>query len=353
MKSIVQLSVLLVALTLSHAAKSANGDKAVGPFHLFFGCEIYDVQNTAQPKLLKKFGGELCIFQNDGTVIQTLPDRVAKYDVRMRELWSLPTKAHHQINLSPDGKQILILGSEAVLPNPKQGRARSDVLFVLDQNGKVKKRFSFFENRRQFNKTAWKNAVDRKFPMIWSPSRFKEVHWEITHANTFYEIESHSAEKTNPEFKKGNYIVNDISLMMAFVLDASLKKILWQKSLRPEFWNMTHDVQVLPNGRLLYYDNGTKDNPQSQLVEMDLATGKDVWVYRGQKGEKFYSKRWGGVQRLADGGTLYTDITTRQEIIEIDADGNRRWSWHPGPTKYLQQARKVDLGDFLKNNKAP
>lgn len=349
---LISISVHIAALSVFFQASASTTLKSGESVHLYFGCEIYDIRNTSNPKLQKIFSGELCIFQNDGSVIQTLSDRVVKYDARMKELWSLPTEAHHQINLSPDGKQILILGSEAVLPKPKQGRARSDVLFVLDQNGKIKKRFSFFENRQQFQAAAWKNAVDRKFPIIWSPERFKEVSWEITHANSFYEIESHNAEKTNPEFKRGNYIVNDISLMMAFVLDASLTKIVWQKSLRPEVWNMTHDVQVLPSGRLFYYDNGTTKNPQSQLVEMDLATGKDVWVYRGQKGAQFYSKRWGSVQRLPDGGTLFTDFTTRQEIIEIDADGNRRWSWHPGANKYLQQARKADLSEFLKNNKA-
>lgn len=329
-----------------------SADAAAAP-HLYFGCEIYDISDTSTPKLLRKFPGEICLFLNDGSVVQILPDRVSKTDTRMKELWSVPTKGHHQLNLSPDGRHILIIGSETVLPDRRYGNARSDVLYVVDQEGNVKKRFSFYENRKQFQRSAWKNAVDRRFPMIWSLARFKEVKWEITHANTFYEIDSHSAEKTNPEFKKGNYIVNDISLMMAFVLDSELKKVLWQKSLRPEFWNMTHDVQVLPNGRLLYYDNGTKENPQSSLRETDLATWKDAWTYQGQPGAKFYSKRWGGVQRLPDGGTLYTDITTRPEIIEIDQSGKRRWSWEPGEGKYLQQARKTDLSDFLKNNKAP
>ncbi|MDZ4081696.1 MAG: arylsulfotransferase family protein [Bdellovibrionales bacterium] len=320
--------------------------------HLYFGCEIYDIKDTSKPKLVRKFPGELCLFLNDGSVVQSLPDRVAKHDAHMKELWSLPTKAHHQINLSPDGRHILIIGSEAVLPDRKYGNARSDVLFVVDQKGKIQKRFSFYDNRKQFNQAAWKNAVERRFPMIWNLARFKEVKWEITHANSFYEIEAHTAEKTNPEFKKGHYIVNDVSLMMAFVLDHKLKKVVWQKSLRPEIWNMTHDVQVLPNGRLLYYDNGTKEKPQSSLRETDLATGKDEWTYLGQDGVRFFSNRWGGVQRLADGGTLYTDITTRPEIIEIDPSGKKRWSWYPGDGKYLQQARKVDLTEFLKNNKA-
>ncbi len=260
--------------------------------------------------------------------------------------------AHHQLNLSANGKQVLIIGSEAVLPNIKYGRARSDVLFVLSQNGRVEKRFSLYENRKQFEQKAWKSAVDRRFPMIWNLVRFKEVKWEITHTNSFYEIQAHSAEKSNPAFKRGNYLVNDASLMMAFVLDSKLKKVLWQKSLRPEAWNMTHDVQVLPTGRLFYYDNGTKENPQSQLLETDIATGKDVWIHKGQKGEQFFSNRWGGVQRLEDGGTLYTDITTAPKIVEIDALGAERWSWYPGEGKYLQQARKTDLSDFLKNNKA-
>lgn len=341
--------VLLTVLILS---MGPIGHAEEGLPHLYFGCEIYDIRSPASPVMLRRFAGELCLFQDDGSVLQVLSDRVAKYDSKMKEVWSLPTRAHHQLNLSNDGKEILIIGSEAVLADKKSGRARSDVLFVVDQNGKIKKRFSFFENRKQFQQKAWQQAVDRKFPMIWNLKIFKDVSWELTHANSFYEIPSHQAESKKPEFKNRNYIVNDISLMMAFSLDSSLKKVLWQKSLRPEHWNMIHDVQILQNGHMLYYDNGTKENPKSALREVNLLTDKEVWSFTGFPGAPFYSKRWGGLQRLPDGGTLYTDITHGPEIVELDANGKKRWSWRPGDGKYLQQARKSNLGSFLKNNRA-
>jgi hypothetical protein len=343
--------VSLLAIQFAEATEQKTApEKTTQTPHLYFGCEIYDIQNIAAPKLVRMFAGEYCLFQKDGSVIQTLSERVVKYDRNMKELWSLPTKAHHQVNASVDGSQILILGSEAVEPDKQHGLARSDVLFVLDQSGEVKKKFSFYDNSKQVNKLDWDMAVKRRHRMQFGFQRFKDLKYEITHANSFYEIGPHAAEELNPAFKRGNYIVNDGSLMMAFVLDSSLTKIVWQRRLRRD-WHLLHDLQVLPTGRLFFYDNGPLKNGKSQLVETDLATWKDVWTYRGPEGKRFFAKRSGGVQRLADGGTLYT-ISNRPEIIEIDANGKKRWSWYPGDNKHLQQARKDDLSEFLANNGA-
>lgn len=329
--------------------------------HLYYGCEIYDVSADAKtgkriaPKALRKFPGELCLFQRDGSVVMTFRDRVAKFDAQMKELWSYPTRAHHQINSSGDGSEILVIGSEVVdVGDKRSGKARGDLLLILNQDGKLKRSFSLFEARKQFLPKAWRDAVARRFPMIWNVERFQEVKWEVTHVNTFYEIPKNAlAEGPNSisAFRAGGYIVNDISLMLTFVVDRDLKKILWQKALRSEGWHMTHDTQVLSNGRILFYDNGTPERPYSQLVEHDLVSGSDTWTYPKKFDKSFYAKRWGGLQILDSGNVLFTDITTQPRIVEIDRKGRELWSWSPPANTYLQQVRIEDLAEFLAKNR--
>ncbi len=326
--------------------------------HLHFGCEIYEVARDSKtgkrtsPRSLRKFPGELCLFQKDGSVVMTFPQRVAKFDAQMREVWSYPTRAHHQINSSLDGSEILVIGSEIVDVGDKAtGRARGDLLLVLGQDGKLRRSFSLAKEHAQFLKKSWQDAVKRRYPMVWNVSRFGEVKWEVTHVNTFYEISANDVTKSIPAFQSGGYIVNDISLMLTFVLDKNLKKVLWQKAMREDDWHMTHDTQILKNGNMLFYDNGTPTRPFSQLIEHDLVSGKDVWVYPAKPSKAFYAKRWGGLQLLKSGTVLFTDITSKPRIVEIDRAGHEQWSWSLAQDTYLQQARIEDLSQFLANNR--
>lgn len=348
-------------LVFTFAPQISGGQVDLREHHLHFGCEIYEVKVDSKtgkrtlPKALRKFPGELCLFQADGSVVMTFRHRVAKFDEKMKELWSYPTRAHHQLNASQNGSEILVIGSEIVdVGDKKAGNARSDVLLILGQDGKLKKRFSLFEGRKQFHQKAWRDAVARRFPMIWNVERFQEAKWEITHVNTFYEIPENALGKESPKgfsaFQAGGYIVNDISLMRMFVLDRDLKKVLWQKAIRPEAGHMTHDTQILSNGNLLFYDNGTPERPFSQLVEHNLVSGIDHWTYPKSFDKAFYAKRWGGIQILKSGNILFTDITKSPRIVEIDRQGVELWSWSPPENTYLQQARIEDLSNFLSRN---
>ncbi len=54
----------------------------------------------------------------------------------------------------------------------------------------------------------------------------------MTHVNSFYEIPDNSLAGKLPALQGGNDIVNDISLMLFFVLSRDLQKIVWQDHIR-------------------------------------------------------------------------------------------------------------------------
>ena len=325
--------------------------------HNVINCEIYDMNK----QLIRRVPGKMCIFLDNGGFISAQKENLVYYDNLRNEVWSQKIYPHHQMNLSIDQNSILVLGSQTQkMKGPKKTeKVRFDVLYILNLDGKILQTFDFYKNKNQFNKLQWLNAEKRKHSQIGAKELYSGVDWELTHANSFYEIPENTISATLPAFQKGNYIINDISLMLVFILSSDLKKILWQSTLLPEVWTMLHDVQVKPDSNLLVlYDNGTPERPQTRLVEFDVLQDKIHWQFPSVLTSTFYSKKMGGVQVLKNGHFLYNDITDIPVAHEIDRQGKMIWSLTPrfqyaSKTKMepFQQIKRFDLSPFLKKHR--
>ena len=110
------------------------------------------------------------------------------------------------------------------------------------------------------------------------------------------------------------------------IIDRVTKRFRWQK--RDAMWGTTHDVQMLANGNLLFFANGiyTPLNPFSRVVELDPATGKEVWEYRGRPTWTFFSPNISGAQRLASGNTLICEGQMGR-VFEVTPDGDIVWEY--------------------------
>jgi len=88
-----------------------------------------------------------------------------------------------------------------------------------------------------------------------------------------------------------------------------------------EPWMVNHGHQLLPNGRFLFFTNGTLTAPTSEVREYQLdpmaMTATPVWRYRPTN---LASPVLGDVQRLANGNTLVT-ISRNGVIHEVDPAG--------------------------------
>jgi outer membrane protein assembly factor BamB len=85
---------------------------------------------------------------------------------------------------------------------------------------------------------------------------------------------------------------------------------------------------MLDSGHILIFDNGTY-REWSRVVEMDPATGRIVWEYRGDPPEAFYSKWRGSNQRFPNGNTLICE-SERGHVFEVAENGEIVWEfWNP------------------------
>jgi len=88
---------------------------------------------------------------------------------------------------------------------------------------------------------------------------------------------------------------------------------------------MQHQPTLLPNGRLLIFDNRGADG-LTRVLEFDTDTEEIVWEFRGQPDLPLSSPEAGSAQRLGNGNTLITE-SERGRAIEITTTDKVVWEF--------------------------
>ena len=135
----------------------------------------------------------------------------------------------------------------------------------------------------------------------------------------------------------GNYIVSFASLGEITKIDAMTGQMLWRFGGRHNQFTIVgdplngfgiqHHAHVLPNGNLLFIDNGAHHSPpESRAVEYHLdlnaRTATMVWQYRHSP--PVFSPFAGSAQRLENGNTLVA-FGAAAQVAEVTAQGSLVW----------------------------
>lgn len=119
---------------------------------------------------------------------------------------------------------------------------------------------------------------------------------------------------------------------------------------KPNYFSMQHDAKRLPNGNLLFYDNGpAKDPTYSRAVEYSIdetaKTAQLVWEYRHKPDISAFAM--GSVQRLGNGNTLINwGLITGDEyktLTEVTPDGKTEFEMTLPEKMYSYRAFKYNL----------
>jgi len=114
---------------------------------------------------------------------------------------------------------------------------------------------------------------------------------------------------------------------MMFILDRETRGIVWKciaGDVRDSLEGQ-HAPTMLPNGRILIFDNG-RYRGWSRVIEIDPLTLKIMWEYRA---EGFYTLSQGYAQRLPNGNTLVTE-SERGHVFELTREKKIVWEYyHP------------------------
>ena len=117
-----------------------------------------------------------------------------------------------------------------------------------------------------------------------------------------------------------------------------------------------HNVQRLPNGHILMFDNGNsqpspnqRSQPKEYVLDETNLTASCVWYYTHPQvnGFNMYTRNQGRVQRFANGNTLIGyGLPDKQGLpngAEIDANGNIVWEFRfKDSTEYTYRLYKTE-----------
>lgn len=111
------------------------------------------------------------------------------------------------------------------------------------------------------------------------------------------------------------------------IIDRETKKFRWSRTDRA--WGFPHDCQMLENGNIMLFANGMNapgPHSHSRIVEFDPETGKDVWIYKADPLNHFYSHHISGAQRLWSGNTLICEGAFGR-LFEVTPEGEIVWEF--------------------------
>jgi len=237
---------------------------------------------------------------------------LVKLDKDSNVLWKSHCGAHHDLAVLPSGDIVVLTRKAQVVPAiDDETPVLEDFISILGPDGVEKSRLSLLE------------ALDRSpFQALWQDVRARRG--DVLHTNALDVLDGTAADAV-PAFRAGNLLVSSRALSFLAVVDPVRGAVEWtlQGSFRGQ-----HDPRLLPNGHLLLFDNCGRGEA-STVVELDPASGRTLWEYRGTAASPFYSRFCGTAERLANGNTLITE-SDRGRAFEVTPAGEIVWEfWNP------------------------
>jgi hypothetical protein len=253
-------------------------------------------------------------------------------DLHVDKAGNIYALRHEIINESDEGKF-----DEAVAFNTPY---LQDLIVKLNQQGEIIEEFAVVDILR---KSLYKNLA---------PHLEDDGTGDYTHTNAIDVIE---AGVDTPDFLNAGDIMATIrNLDVLVAIDAQTKQIKWASRLPVK---MPHDIDVLPSGNFMLYDNQGYLGPEgySRLVELDPETLGVEWSYVGERLLPFESEFWGFQQRLDNGNTL-TAVPNKGYLFEVTPAGEVVMAYYVPYRKVedgvsynpvLTSAEKIKRSDLL------
>jgi len=247
----------------------------------------------------------------DGSILAAFEGLgLIKVDKNSRLIWARDNGAHHDLDAMDDGT-IYVLTREAhiVARLNSASPILEDFVEILDREGRTLKRVSLL---KAFEKSEFANALG-----VLGMRRVGD----IFHTNAIEVLDGSLADRI-PAFRKGNVLISLRKLSLVAVVDLDQEKVVWAHA---GIWLEQHMPTMLGNGNMLVFDN-RGDNGRSRIVEFNPVTQEVAWVYKGSKGNDFFTRMCGANHRLANGNTLIVESDFGR-AFEVTRSGVIVWEY--------------------------
>ncbi len=235
---------------------------------------------------------------------------LVKLDRDSRPLWTAELPVHHDLEVLQGGGVAVLSREPRRMPSlDAQRDVLDDSIALLDAGGRLLRRVSLLD------------ALAAS-PHAGLLRRREAGQRYILHSNTLEILVGRLADRIGA-FRAGNVLVSMLGLDAIAVVDLEAERVVW--ALTGDFVDQHHPT-VLANGRLLLFDNAGLGEA-SRVLELDPASGQQLWSYRGSRAEPFFTRWCGAAQRLPNGNTLISE-TDAGRAFEVTPDGESVWEFY-------------------------
>jgi hypothetical protein len=247
-----------------------------------------------------------------------------------KTLWEMDFPIHHDIVLTPAGT-IITLTKE--MHEYKGRKVDFCVVVEFDLEGRELSRWSTWENLGTLQKYHRRLELDRPrvFFLPEPPGRKTQSpwggHYDYYRLNSLQVLPQTQLGLKDRRFKEGNWLISFRHGSMMFTLDGDTKEVAWKCIAGdvPGCLEGQHSPAMLPDGRVLLFDNG-RYRGWSRVLELDPVGLKITWEYRAPD---FYTLSQGHVQKLPNGNLLVTE-SEKGRAFELTPDKDIVWEYyHP------------------------
>lgn len=248
---------------------------------------------------------------------------IIKLDKDSRLLWANPCRAHHDLEVLPNGDIYVLTREAKIIPRRNENKPiQEDFITLLNSQGKEIKRVSLLEcveNSDEFGAMMLKSIPNSG---------------DIFHTNSLELLDGRIADREKA-FQAGNILTSMWHSNCISVIDLQQEKIVWAKKGN---FRRQHYPTILGNGNLLLYDNlGLKKN--SRILEFEVSDMNKVWEFQGTEQIPFFSETNGAMQRLPNGNTLITE-SDQGRVLEVTAQKMLVW-------EYISPYRAGENDEFI------
>ena len=260
-------------------------------------------------------------------------------------VWTFSAAPHHAIFLDED-TNIVALGFEKRFDSIK-GYINYEVLGTLNLDGKFVKSQSFYPLAEQLQKFLPENRdsiikLNKQFAKEFMPSRLANFDSFFFHINSVQILPANPLEKKKKVFKHGNLLIGDFNNNFFAIIDRYDFHILWFYFQSESAFGQ-HSVQMLSDGRIIYFLNNIKDKESGKYYSavriLNPLTRKIEWEYSGSPAHTLHSCAKGYCQYLNNGNVLITVnnpiVGGEAYVIEVTQSGDIVWKWIPTDIKKL------------------
>lgn len=318
-------------------------------------CRIYNVLD-----LVAAFPGFTCAFASNGEWLSLEEHTLRLYDSRNLVKHVFPGWVHHELRFSRDESRIYYLTSE--IKKWKGVDTRFDVINVADRNGKLLARWNLYDHIPMMIRELKLENVLPVMPFKITRNTLPvDVHFEFSRLNAITEIPPNLLEPVLPYMKRGNLLVTFNGIGGVIIFDPLLKKIehIFDRDFLGVVEYGYHDAQILPNGRLILYQNINNPGPDeyTTINEYDILFKRRVWTFRLQEPDFKLNRINGTVQFLNNGNIVLSDNSFGGRVLEMNRAGEIQWQRfnerrdeETGLPVMVYRAKKIAADEFFKNN---